>query len=132
MEHLDKLKDNICRELEKMSRIEPLNSSALDAIDKLTHSLKSIETIKAMEESKNSYDYSMDGYSNRRGYSRLENKVRGDRIGGSGYSNYGYSRNNGYSGKSDMLNLKSKLENMLQNAKNEEEREVIEEWLMQI
>ena len=50
MEALQRLKENICRELNKMSNIDSLNNASLDVIDKLTHSLKSIETIMAMRD----------------------------------------------------------------------------------
>lgn len=67
------LKDMLCEELENLVKKGELSAGALDAVDKLTHSIKSLVTIIAMEEG----GYSNDGYD------------RG--------SSYGYDR--GYSGR---------------------------------
>lgn len=48
METLEKIKHSVCKELSKMANMDSLNTASLDAIDKLTHTLKSIETIMAM------------------------------------------------------------------------------------
>lgn len=64
------LKDMLCDELDKVVKKGELSAGSLDVIDKLTHSIKSIETIMAMN-----------GYSNRamgrysRGYSRDKNEL---------------------------------------------------------
>lgn len=72
------LKDMLCNELEKIVKKGEMTTGALDVIDKLTHSIKSVETIMAMNGySHNSYAHdwsyarrrdSMGRYSN--GYSR--------------------------------------------------------------
>lgn len=56
MRYLEDVKEMLCRELEEISRKGQIGGAAeLEAIDKLTHSIKSIDTIMAMEEA---------GYSN--------------------------------------------------------------------
>ena len=49
--YLYEVKDMLARELEDLSRRGSISGAQeLDAIDKLTHSIKSIETIIAMQE----------------------------------------------------------------------------------
>lgn len=71
-----KLKTMLEDELDKISTNGKLTTSSLEVGDKAAHFLKSIETIEAMEESKEGYaydympnDYSMRGYSRGRGSS---------------------------------------------------------------
>ena len=60
--YYEKLKHQLCKELEEISEKGDINNGSLDAIDKLTHSIKSIDTIMAMENagysnySRNAYD----------------------------------------------------------------------------
>ena len=52
------LKDMLCRELEEITRKGELTAGSLDTVDKLTHSIKSIDTIIAMHDKYGgSYDY---------------------------------------------------------------------------
>lgn len=71
MEYMHELKDKLCRELEHYADKSNLSASDLETVDKLTHSIKSIETILAMrgDYSKDRYSrdhYSYDDYSNKR------------------------------------------------------------------
>ena len=64
------LKDMLCEELEKLTRKGDLNVNTLDTVDKLTHSIKSLETIIAMNEAKDGgdsgyYPYWMRSYEGR-------------------------------------------------------------------
>ena len=69
MHKMEMLRDRLCDELDELTGVEKISTSSLDAIDKLTHSIKSIDTILAMEKS---------GYSNGipyyRGYSYARNR----------------------------------------------------------
>lgn len=69
MHKMEMLRDRLCDELDELTGVEKISTSSLDAIDKLTHSIKSIDTILAMEQS---------GYSNGmpyyRGYSYARNR----------------------------------------------------------
>ena len=51
MEYLYDLKDMLCRELKEYAKKGELSAGSLETIDKLTHSLKSVVTIMAMEDS---------------------------------------------------------------------------------
>ena len=89
MHQLEDLKWMLCDELDDITKQGKINTKEeLDVIDKLTHSIKSIDTIIAMEDA----GYSNDNYSYRgRGrYARRDSMGRYS----SGMSNRGYSRNN--------------------------------------
>lgn len=68
------LKDMLCDELEKVTKKGELSAGSLDVVDKLTHSIKSIETIMAMNGYSGAARHrdAMGRYSGRysRGYSR--------------------------------------------------------------
>ena len=59
MHTYEELKEMLCSELEEITKKGELTAGSLDTVDKLTHSIKSLDTIMAME------DYSEDDYSNR-------------------------------------------------------------------
>ena len=78
------LKDMLCEELDEITRKGELTAGSLDTVDKLTHSIKSLETIIAMNEAQDGesgyYPYMGRSYQRRdmrgrysrdnRGYSR--------------------------------------------------------------
>lgn len=98
MHVLLELRDMLCRELEEFAKNGEINGAKeLDAIDKLTHSIKSIETILAMQDAEYAYDdgsyrgsyrgsYADCGYSRAR-YQRRDSRGR--------YASY----DDGYSGR---------------------------------
>ena len=57
MHDYEKLKGMLCNELEQITRKGELTAGSLDTVDKLTHAIKSVATIMAME------DEYEDGYS---------------------------------------------------------------------
>lgn len=59
------LKDMLCRELEEITRKGELTAGSLETVDKLTHSIKSIDTILAMHE-KYGESYAYPHYSGKR------------------------------------------------------------------
>lgn len=73
MHKLYELKDMLMEELEKCTDKGELSAGSLDIVDKLTHSIKSIDTIIAMEDA----GYSNDGYS----YARGRRNARRDSMG---------------------------------------------------
>ena len=128
------LREMLDVELDKIARSGDLNASKLDLVDKLTHSIKSIDTIIAMQEYSDDDDYSYnDGYSNARG---RRGNVKRDSMGRysrnysyrdrGGYSRRGYSRDDG--AKEDAMQKLQELMNettdsnvrmAIQNAMNE-------------
>lgn len=135
MHEMYELKEMLCDELEKITKKGELSAGSLDAIDKLTHSIKSIETIMAMDGYSNDGHYigdmSYDDRGSQRGGSYAQ---RRDSMGR--YSRDGsYARNNrrgGYSRDEEMEGLKGELHEMLRDARSEEQKQMIREWIKQV
>ena len=127
MKHIEDLRYMLCEELDKIAKKGELTAGSLETIDKLAHSIKSIDTIMAMEE------YSEDGsYEGGRSYERNSSYARGGNRGGGGnrgrnsrdsYRN-GNSRRSydGYSGNEE---IKDELNELLEEASDERERMAI-------
>lgn len=108
MHKMEELKEMLCDELEEITSEGKLTAGDLDTVDKLTHSIKSIETIMAMGGYSNTYYRDNDG---RNSYAR-----RRDRMGR-------YSRGRNYSyGKEDMM---QELRELMEDAETEQERNAI-------
>jgi hypothetical protein len=130
------LREMLCEELDKITKKGELSAGSLDVVDKLTHSIKSIDTIIAMEEAGySSDDYSMRGNSYARGRG---SNARRDSMGR--YSSDNYSMRGGRSGErgrnysydDEMNNLREQLEDMEHMAKDEESKRMIRQWKMQL
>lgn len=96
MRYVEDLKEMLCDELDKIASKGELTAGSLDTVDKLSHSLKSVLTIMAMEGYGDSYDdwsYEDGSYENRgnRGGSRSYRNGRRDSMGR--YTNRSYARN---------------------------------------
>ena len=72
------LKEMLCQELEDLVQKGELSAGALDAVDKLTHSIKSLVTIIAMEEGGYSNEGSYDGYNGNGGNMTGGSYMRGN------------------------------------------------------
>jgi len=123
MDAIYELKEMLCGELEQM--MQKKSNFNIDLIDKLTHSLKSVETIIAMYEADNSNSYGYNGY-NRGNGNRSYRRNSYDGGNGGSYNNYrmnrrtyNYSRDDG---KQEMI---SDLHEMLNEAGSEKERNAI-------
>ena len=127
MHELHELKEMLCDELDKITKKGELSAGSLDAVDKLTHSIKSIDTIIAME------GYSEDDMMNNRGGSYARGRKR-DSMGRYSRDNYvrGSYNRGGYSRDEEIENLKMELHEILENAGSEEERKMIRRWIKQI
>lgn len=136
MHEMYKLKDMLCEELEKITKKGELSAGSLDAVDKLTHSIKSIDTIIAMEEYSEDDGMTYEGSYARggRGGNRGNSNARGQKRDSMGR----YSRNSyrgsydGYSREEEMDNLKMELQGLLEDAESEEERKMIRKWIKQV
>ena len=138
MHEMMELKDMLCDELEKITKQGKITTGILDTIDKLTHSIKSIETIIAMDE---------EGYSNRMGRSSrgsYEGSYARDRRGrnsNGSYDDMSYGsyrmRNDGgrdqrYSYRGYSRDLKEDLEDLMYEVGSEKEKRMIEKWIKQL
>ncbi|MBQ6264877.1 MAG: hypothetical protein IJK60_05450 [Clostridia bacterium] len=122
---LEKIRDMLCYELDDVVEGNQFSIGMLDSIDKIVHTIKNIDRIM---ESEGGYsmngDYSRDNYSRNGGYSRE-----------GGYSRDNYSNGNSYRRDSmgryarrysrDGAEVKSRLEEMMNEAENDKEREAI-------
>ena len=81
MKAMNQLKEMLCDELEKLTKKGELSAGSLDAVHKLTDTIKNIDKIMMMEEE--------EGYSERGGYS----------MEGGGYSQARGGGRGGYSGE---------------------------------
>lgn len=136
MHKMEELREMLCEELDKITKKGELSAGSLDVVDKLTHSIKSIDTILAMEDAGySSDDYSMRGNSYARGRG---SNARRDSMGR--YSSDNYSMRGGRSGErgrnysydDEMNNLREQLEDMERMAKDEESKRMIRQWKMQL
>lgn len=136
MAKMEELKEMLCEELDKITKKGELSAGSLDVVDKLTHSIKSIDTIIAMEDAGySSDDYTMRGNSYARGRG---SNARRDSMGR--YSSDNYSMRGGRSGEigrnysydDEMNNLREQLEDMEHMAKDEESKRMIRQWKMQL
>lgn len=140
MHEMYELKEMLCDELAKITKKGELSAGSLDAVDKLTHSIKSIETIIAMDEYSEDDEMSYEGSYARggnrggnrgRSYARGRNRDSMGRYSRDGSYRGSYARG-GYSRDEEMENLKMNLQDMLEEANSEEERKMIRKWLKQV
>ena len=134
MHELRKMLEN---ELEKITKKGELSAGSLDVVDKITHSIKSIDTIMAMEDA----GYSNEGSYNRGSYARGRgSNARRDSMGRYADNSYEYSRRGGsyergnsYRGgySRDMDNLMSELEELEHEMQDEESKQMIRKWMKQ-
>lgn len=127
--YLHEVREMLCEELEKISEEGKLSAGTLDLVDKLTHSIKSIDTIIAMD----SYgEYSEEGSS----YARRKRDSMGrySREGRGGYSRDGYSYRDGrrmYSREDSKEHMLMELHELMDDASGEA-KEAIKKAIKQI
>ena len=127
MHKLIELKDMLMDELEKCVDKGELSPGSLEIVDKLTHSIKSIDTILAMEEAGYSYEdhYSYGG--GRRGNVKRDSMGRYSRGRGiyhdDGRYGYRYSR--------DKEELMEQLRDLEMNTHDESTKRMIQKFMMQ-
>lgn len=124
---MEELRDMLCEELQKITKKGELSAGSLDIVDKLTHSIKSIDTIMAMEGS---------SYENRRGMGGNSREDRG------GSYNYGYERGGSYARRRDAMGrysrdeakmeLVDELRNLESGMQDEESKRMIRSWIQQV
>lgn len=138
MEYMHELKEMLCEELEQIADKGELTAGSLDTIDKLTHSIKSIATIMAMEDSDYSYQGggggNMGGGSNRGGSyrggsyaQRRDSRGRYSRQGGRGGSYARGGRRGGYSRDEEMDKMVEKLERMMEQTEDQTAKQAIQQ-----
>ena len=134
MEYMHELKEMLCDELMQIADKGELTAGSLDTIDKLTHSIKSIATIMAMEDSDYSYENgNMNSYrgNSYRGGSYRGNAQRRDSRGR--YSRNSYARRRGgYSRDEETEKMVEKLEKMMEQTDDMNAKQAIEQAISAI
>lgn len=140
MQKMEELRDMLCEELDKITKKGELSAGSLDVIDKLTHSIKSIDTIMAMEDA---------GYSNESGYSYARGRGRNARRDSMGrysrndggsyeYTGGSYARDgrggnrSGYSREDAKEELAMELKELKMDSKDPEVSQMIGRWIKQL
>lgn len=129
MKSYEKIKEMLCEELETIAKKGELTAGSLDTVDKLTHAIKSIETIIAMNE------YNDDGYSNRGSYESRNGSSGARRYtrdgsmdGGNSYARYGNVRRDSmgrYSRDEANEEIINRLHEVMNDAPNEQTKQEI-------
>ena len=118
------LREMLCDELESLTDKGNMNAERLKMIDMLTHSIKSIDTIVAMDRGGYSNKYS---YDNDRTYSDSRN-------GGRSYTSGRYDDrySDGYSRDDMKASMVHKLNDMMREAESDKDREAIRRCIEQM
>ena len=137
MEYMYELKEKLCRELDEIARKPEMSAGDLETVHKLTDTIKNIDKIDMLEDD----GYSQAGDWEARGkYSRMDDRIYNR---GSSYANRGkhyvrghYSRDgrntDGYSRADAKDRMMEHLNEMMQEASSEKEREAIRRCMAQI
>ena len=112
------LKDMLCEELDEITRKGELTAGSLDTVDKLTHSIKSLETIIAMNEAQDGES----GYYPYIGRSYQRRDMRGR-----------YSRDNrGYSRDDSRDSMIHELREIMQDAPDEHTKKRFQSFIREL
>lgn len=138
MHKMYELREMLMDELEKCTKKGELSVGGLDIVDKLTHSIKSIDTILAMEEGGYSSEYAGRSYarggrSSRRGNSRGNSRnAYGESYRGESYRGGSNRSYRGYSRDDVREELVAQLREIAMDAQDDESREMVERWISQV
>lgn len=152
MKYLEELKEMLCKELEEIAQKGELSAGSLDTVHKLTDTIKNIDKIEMLEEGEYSEDagnwMARGSYGGGSSYNEGGSSYRGrkrDRMGkysrddGMDYSEDGnsYARNRGgnrggYSRAERNEHNIHKLNEMMENAETDREREAIRRCIQQL
>ena len=144
MREFDNIKDMVYCEIDEISRHEKLDMNALKVLGELVDILKDIGSIEMFEEGvqiqEDDYGYSNSGYGmrNNGGYSQKRFPIYYDN--GNSYRNNGrgYTRRGrgmmggGYSREDAKEHMIQKLENLMNEAQDEKDRESIQRLIEQM
>lgn len=133
MEYMYELKEKLCRELEEVARKPEMGAGDLELIHKLTDTIKNIDKIDALEDD----GYSRDGdweMESRGRYNRGSSYARRKRDSMGRYSReWRDGRMDGrYSRDDAKEHMIGQMEQLMNGAQNEREREIIKRAMEQL
>lgn len=124
MEYMDKLKDKICKELDEYASKPGMSSGDLEAIHKLSDTIKNLDKIEMLED---------DGYSQAGDWDGRVSYARGSSYRGRKRDSMGrYSRSGRYSRADASEHMMMELEEAMNAASNDREREIIRRAMSQL
>lgn len=133
MYDLRNLREMLCKELDEIAAKREMSAGDLDAIQKLTSSIKNTYKIEMLEDGGYSRDseYSRDGEYSRSG--AWEADMRGTYGRGSSYANRGTHYVRGHYSRDDAReHMRGKLEDMMRDTDDEKTREALRRCMEQI
>ena len=125
MHKLEEIRAMLMRELEECAK-DDISMKSLEVIDKITHSIKSIDTIMAME----GYSNDDGSYASGRRYAKRDSMGRYSSRGS--YDTYDSGRNSYYSRAEGKEHLMEELKSLMQDAKDPESRQMLDEWIREL
>lgn len=138
MEYMYKLKDKLCKELEEIARKPELSAGDLETIHKLTDTIKNIDKIVVLEDGggySSTGGWEIDGrgvYERGSSYRRHRDSMRRYSR-DEGYSrDDGYGRNGGYSRSEGKDRMRRQLQEMMESAGSDREREAFRRAMSEI
>lgn len=134
MEYMHELKDKLCEELDEIARKPEMSAGDLEAIHKLTDTIKNLDKIEMLEDGGYSQVGYRDGGSSYNCGSSYANRgkhyVRGH-YSRDGYSNEGRGGRGGYSRHDAKEAMMEQLDEIMDSA-NEQEREILRRAISQL
>ncbi len=135
MKEFDRIKDLVYDEIEQISHRNQLDKDSVCVIGELVDILKDIGTVEMFEEGayvpEDEYSLASGNYSQRGGYSSRYYNDRGNSYrGGSGYTRRG--GRSGYSRDDAKDHMIMKLENLMNEAQDEQDKQSIRRLIDQI
>lgn len=124
MKSMDNIRDMLCEEVEKISKKGELKMTEIDNLHKMIDTIKNIDKIEMLEEegisngdgmwvARGDYSNARNGRTNRMNYSNNDSDYRTSR------------RNNGYSRADSKEMMLDHLEDMMNDAESEKEKDAI-------
>ena len=130
MEYMHELKEKLCDELEEIARKGEFSAGDLEAVHKLTDTIKNLDKIEMLEDG--GYSQAGDWEIEGRAYNRGNSYARRKRDSMGRYSRDGRMMRGGYSRHDAKEAMMDQMEDLMAQAGSEKEREAIRRCMNQL
>ncbi len=131
MEYMYELKEKLCKELDEIARKPEMGAGDLEIIHKLTDTIKNLDKIEMLEE--DGYSRAGNWEADMRGTYGRGSSYRGRKRDSMGrYSREGRDGRGGYSRDNAKDEMMRHLDEMMDSASSEKEREIIRRTMSQL
>lgn len=131
MEYMHELKEKLCKELDEIARKPEMGAGDLEIIHKLTDTIKNLDKIEMLEE--DGYSRAGNWEADMRGTYGRGSSYRGRKRDSMGrYSREGRDGRGGYSRDNAKDEMMRHLDEMMDSASSEKEREIIRRTMSQL